>query len=241
MIVAAHQPGYLPWLGYFDKIARADVFVLLDDVQYEAQNFQNRNRVKVNNGVHWLTVPLVRRGRDERIADKLIADHGDGRNHWRRRTWGTLLLHYRRAPYFARYSEALKEVFSRPWERLVELDRRLIELIMGWLGIATPLVMGSSLELSGQKTDRILDFCRRLEATHYLSGSGASTGYLEVPKLHKAGIEVVWQRFEHPVYPQRYSALGFIPHLCALDLLFNCGPAAAKWFRVPSWSRAGGG
>ncbi len=228
MIVAAHQPAYLPWLGYFDKIARCDVFVVMDDLQYEAQNFQNRNRVKVNNGAAWLTLPLQRGPRDERICDKRISNDASPKEHWQRRSWQTLLTHYRRAPHFDRYAEALEHVYTRPWESLVELDLHLLKLMLGWLGISRPVVRASSLELAGQKTDRILDLCRRVGADTYLSGSGGSRGYLDVDQLTGAGVQVAWQRFEHPSYPQRYPDLGFISHLSAIDLILNCGPASGK-------------
>lgn len=224
MIVAAHQPAYLPWLGYLDKIARADVFVLVDDVQYEAQNFQNRNRVKVNNGVAWLTVPLIHGPQSDRVCDKRIANHASLKEHWQRRTWLTLVTHYRRAPHFARYADELEDIYTRPWQSLVDLDVHLLQAMLGWFGISRPIVRSSSLQVTGQKTDRILELCRRAGAKVYLSGRGASVDYLEVEKLDAAGIRVAWQDFRHPVYPQRYPALGFIRNLSALDLILNCGP-----------------
>jgi hypothetical protein len=226
MIVAAHQPAYLPWLGYLDKLAQADVFVVMDDLQYEAQNFQNRNRVKLNSGAGWLTVPLERGAQTDRILDKRIHQGGSPREHWQRRTWRTLETHYGRAPHFARYAEELAEVYRRPWDRLVDLDQHVLELARRWLGITRPILQASSLGLVGGKTDRIIDLCRKLGARVYLSGSGGSTGYLDVAALRRAGITVRWQRFTHPVYPQRYPALGFLPNLAFLDLVFNCGPAS---------------
>lgn len=223
MIVAAHQPSYLPWLGYLDKIARADVFVVMDDLQYEAQNFQNRNRVKLNNGAAWLTVPLERGFRTDRILDKRINNHGSPRQHWQRKTWLTLETHYRRAPHFADYAGELREVYTRPWQRLIDLDLEMLRLALAWLGIDTPLLLSSKLRLRGEKTDRILDMCRVLGADIYLSGRGGSTGYLDVDQLARAGVRVEWQPFEHPVYSQRYPELGFVPCLAFLDLLFNCG------------------
>ena len=98
MIVAAHQPSYLPWLGYLDKVAKADVFVVMDDLQFEAGNFQNRNRCKLNSGTAWLTVPLERGAQTDRICDKRIANGGSPREHWQRRTWLTLTTHYGRSP-----------------------------------------------------------------------------------------------------------------------------------------------
>ncbi len=227
MIVAAHQPHYFPWLGYIHKMAQADLFIVMDDLQYEKDNFQNRNRIKVNNSSAWITVPLERGSQTDRICDKLIKNDGvSAKEHWQRRTWTSLQIHYGKAPHFARYADEVEEVFTRPWTRLLDLTLHILDLVRRWFGIARPLLRSSSLQLEGQKTDRIMDFCRKVDAKVYLSGRGGSTGYLDVDALRQAGVAVAWQSFEHPVYPQRYPALGFIPRMCVLDMLFNCGPAS---------------
>jgi len=229
VIVAAHQPHYLPWLGYLDKLAKCDVFVVMDDLQYEAQNFQNRNRVKLNHGPCWLTVPLLRGDQSDRILDKRIDNTGrGGRHHWQQRTWRTLVTHYGRAPYWDRYAPELEEVYARRWDLLVELDLRMLELARGWFGIARPIVRASSLELTGARTERLAAMCRAVGATVYLSGRGGSTGYLDTELLARGGVTTLWQRFQHPIYPQRYAGLGFVSHLGFLDCLLNCGPAAAS-------------
>ncbi len=227
-MVAAHQPCYLPWLGYFDKIARADLFVVLDDVQYEHQNFQNRNRLKVNNGVVWATVPVEYHGRVERVCDKRIVAERPSRQHWQRRTWRTLSVHYGRAPHFARYREELEEVYHRRWERLIDLDLHLLRLCLRWLGIARPMVFSSEIGVRGQKSELIRDLCRKTGANRYLSGCGGSREYLDVDALRRDGVEVVWQEYAHPMYPQRYPQLGFVPKLSVLDLVLNCGPESAQ-------------
>jgi len=226
MIVAAHQPSYLPWLGYLDKLAKADLFVVMDDLQYEAQNFQNRNRVKLNAGTAWLTVPLVGGHQNETILDKRIQNQASPKEHWQRRTWLTLETHYRRAPHFARYADELKGVFTRSWDRLVDLNLHVLSLAMKWFDIHTPIVRSSTLSLTGYKTERILDMCKKLGATSYLTGSGGSQTYLDSERLGRSGIGVVWQSFEHPTYAQRYSELGFIPNLAFLDLVLNHGDRA---------------
>ncbi len=227
MIVAAHQPAYLPWLGYLDKLAKADLFVVMDDLQYEAQNFQNRNRVKLDRGPHWLTVPLLRGAQTDCVMDKRIDNTGcGGRHHWQRRTWRTLEIHYGRAPHFARYAPALEDTFRRRWDWLVELDLHILDLARGWFGITRPIVRASSLGLGGAKTARIRAMCEAVGAHAYLSGRGGSTGYLDTGELARAGITTLWQHFTHPQYPQRYAGLGFASHLAFLDLLFNCGPDA---------------
>ena len=227
MIVAAHQPHYFPWLGYVHKMAQADLFIVMDDLQYEKDNFQNRNRIKVNNCSAWLTVPLERGSQADLICDKLIRNDGvSAKEHWQRRTWATLQIHYGKAPHFSRYAAELEELYTRPWTRLVDVTLHILELVRGWFGITSPMLLSSSLQLEGQKTDRIIDFCRKVGADVYLSGRGGSTGYLDVDALRQNGVDVAWQSFDHPVYPQRYPALGFMPRMCVLDMLFNCGPAS---------------
>jgi WbqC-like protein len=231
MIVAAHQPHFLPWTGYLAKVLAADLFVVMDDLQYEAQNFQNRNRIKLNHGAAWLTVPLQRGPQSERVCDKRINNQGSPKEHWQRRSFETLKVHYRGAPHWARYEAELADVFGRPWERLVDLDLHMLKLHLGWLDIKKPVLLSSSLGLSGQKTDRIQSLCRAVGAGTYLSGGGGSRGYLDVEQLERAGIGTVWQSFRHPVYPQRYPQHGFVSHLGALDLVLNCGPDSARILR----------
>ena len=227
MIVGAHQPHFLPWLGYLDKLAKSDLFVVMDDLQFERENFQNRQRLKLADGPHWLTVPVLRGKQTDRICDKRIDNAGKGgRHHWQHRIWRTLEIHYRRAPHWDRYAPALEDVFARRWELLVELDLHMLDLARTWLGITKPIVRASSLELSGQKTERIAAMCRAVGAKTYLTGRGGSQGYLDTDLLERRGISVIWQRFHHPQYPQCYGGLGFVSHLGFLDVLFNCGPDA---------------
>lgn len=232
-LVAAHQPAYLPWLGYLAKIAAADLFVVMDDLQYEAQNFQNRNRIKTDVGAAWLTVPVERGSLYDAIIDKRIAQTTNPRHDWRHRTWATIETHYRRAPFFARYAPELRAIYEREWTSLVELDLRMLDLARGWFGITTPIVRASTLALEGRKTDRIVSMVRAVGATTYLSGTGGSTQYLEARAFQLAGIGLAWHRYEHPVYEQRYPAVPFVSHLAFLDAWFNAGPACAGWI-VPA-------
>ncbi len=222
MIVAAHQPNYLPWIGFFEKMARADCFVIVDHVQFERQNFQNRNRIKLADGVRWLTVP-VRRGRQaDRICDKEIVAGATIHTDWQRRSWLTLANAYGAAPYFSTYAEELRAVYERPWQLLVELNIGLIELCRRWLGITTPTVRTSTLGVTDARTKMIAQFCKQVGGDTYLSGSGGSTKYLDIDLLKSEGIAVLWQKFVHPKYPQLHGP--FVSHLSVIDLVFNCGP-----------------
>jgi hypothetical protein len=224
VIVAAHQPHYLPWLGYLAKIAAADLFVVMDDLQYEEQNFQNRNRVKCNHGPIWLTVPLAHGAQADLVSDKRVFNASSRRQHWQRRHFETLRIHYQGAPHWRDYEPELRDLYARPWNRLIDLDLHVLALHLRWFDIRKPVILSSSLQLQGQKTDRILALCRAVGATTYLSGGGGSRGYLDVAQLARAGIGVEWQTFLHPRHAQRYPGLGFTSHLAALDLLLNCGP-----------------
>jgi hypothetical protein len=226
MIVAAHQPSYLPWLGYFDKLAKADLFVVMDHLQFEAQNFQNRNRIKLNTGPAWITVPVERGSQADTILDKKIQNTSSAKEHWQRKTWLTIENNYRRAPFFDHYADELKDVYTRPWERLVDLDLHILTLACKWFGIHRPIVRSSTLDLCGQKTDMLIDLCRKVGADAYLTGSGGSQDYLDAERMGRQGIGVHWQQFDHPEYSQRYPHLGFVSNLAFLDLLLNCGPAS---------------
>jgi hypothetical protein len=224
MIVAAHQPNYLPWLGFFDRLRRCDKFLILDHVQFERQNFQNRTRVRFEDGFKWLTVPVVQKSRDERILDKEIANDREGRLRWGRKQYATLEQLYRGAPYFELYSPALREIFDATWIKLIDLNLTLLRFCMSALEIKTPVVRTSELgPLEGQKSELVLNMCRAAGATAYLSGDGASRNYLDVAAFERAGVEVVWQQFKHPDYPQGRGS-PTVHGLTVLDLLFHCGP-----------------
>jgi hypothetical protein len=242
MIVAAHQPHLIPWLGYVDKWAKCDRFILMDDVQYEEQNYQNRQRIKLADGAHWIIIPLIRGSMSDRIIDKRIENSGKGRrHHWQHRTWKTFECHYKRAPYFAQYAAELEDIFRKQtWEWLIDLQLRILELARTSLQIATPVVRASTLNPVGGKTDRLLDIFTKLGAKVYLSGDGGSTSYLDVDKLNAAGVSVMWQRFTHPTYPQCHPARGFISHLGFIDLVLNCGPESAAVLWPSAEARAGG-
>ncbi len=232
MIAGAHQPLFFPWLGHLDKIRRSDVFVLVDHVQFERQNFQNRNRILTPAGPGWLIVPVRQRSRDERIDEKEIDDRRVGRTTWNEKLVRTLQHAYGRAPHFRPYFEELETLLLRKWTRLVDLDEAVLRWCLGVFEIDVPLVRSSTLQgIGGTKTDLIATMVRAVGATTYLSGTGGSKLYLDVERLRERGIAVEWQAFEHPRYAQLHSPAGFVPKLAAIDLVFNAGPASAAVLR----------
>ncbi len=221
MIVSAHQPQYLPWSGYFDKIAKSDCFVFLDQVQYKQREFQNRNKIKVKDGWAWLTVPVKTKYRYKQPIRDALVDNG--------LSWGREHLHlikawYADAPYFGRYKAFLEDVYWRSWEKLRDLNAFLIKYVMKELDIDRPVYFESELSISSDRTDRIIDICRRLGANTYLAGVGCRA-YLQEDKFISAGIKLVYHEFKHPEYKQLHGAR-FIPCLSVFDLLLNEGDNA---------------
>jgi hypothetical protein len=225
MIVTIHQPHYLPWLGYMHRMARADVFVLLDHVQFERGNgasYQNRTRYRMHAEAHcetrWLTVPVAQRSHTERILDKEVDPL------WRTTAHASTLRHaYREAPHLDAYWPALKAFYAKPWRRLVDLNIASIELLREALDIRTPLIRSSDLQVSGAKSELIIEICRAVGADTFLGGLGGTRRYLDAAAFERAGIRVEWQSFHHPEHPQCGPG-SFMPGLSSLDLLLNCGP-----------------
>jgi hypothetical protein len=216
LIAAVHQPQFMPWLGYFDKMDRADCFVLLEGVQYKKNEWQNRNRIKGAAGPQWLTVP-VRFSFPARIDEVAI----NQAENWRHRHWQALRTNYARAGYWREASGFLEEFYRREWQWLVEVNVASIQWLREVLGITTPLRSASQLPgLSDDPTGRLVDICRAVGAGTYLSGADGPK-YLDLDQFADAGIEVIFQEYQHPVYPQLFG--DFVSHLSALDLVLNCG------------------
>jgi hypothetical protein len=220
--VVVLQPGYLPWLGFFDQLRRADIFVYYDDVQYDKHGWRNRNRIKTQHGPQWLTVPVRHGGLGPvRILDVEL----DGRIAWARKHVATLGQAYARAPFGHRYLPEVGELLHRKWDRLVDLDIACAALIAEWLGLRRRIERSSALGIGGDRSERLINICRHFGATTYVSGDAARS-YLDVPLFERTGIRVEWQQYEHPTYPQLHG--DFVPFLSALDLLLNCGDEAAS-------------
>jgi hypothetical protein len=224
MIIAIHQPCFLPWLGYLDRMLKADLFIVLDHVQFERRNYQNRTRVLVDGQQHWLTVPVVQRSQQERIIDKRIDQPpADEKKWWGSKLYQTLRHAYRDAPYFDLYAPELLEILESRPDRLVDLNLSMLGFVRKVLDIHTPLLNSSAMDIGGARSELILDICRVAGADTYLAGMGGSRQYLDQEAFAEAGIDIVWQDFRHPVYAQCAGGT-FVPGLSVLDLLFNHGP-----------------
>lgn len=216
-IVTIHQPEYLPWAGFFDRIYKADIFVALDEVQYQKGGFINRNKIKTSQGWQWITVPVKEREGLKKINEVII----DNKSNWQENHWKSLFYNYNKAPYFEKYADFLKNVFKKEWELIAELNIYLIENIMNILGIEKQIKKSSLMHVEGKATERLINICKKVGADTYLAGFGGKE-YMDEKKFEENSIKVIYQDFKHPRYSQLYD--GFIPELSIVDLLLNCGP-----------------
>ncbi|MGE5615530.1 MAG: WbqC family protein [Bacillota bacterium] len=226
MKVAIHQPHFLPWLGYLDRMKKADLFIILDHVQFERRNYQNRTQIRVEDEGRWLSVPVVQLSQKERIIEKKVDNPPEGTLRW----WGpnafqTLRYAYRKAPFFDQYAPRLKDILERRWSNLVDLNDATLEFMRESFDICTPLVKSSELRAEGHRSELLLNLCKEVGGKTFLGGLGGSRGYLNLDAFREAGIDVEWQQFPHPRYVQCGSTT-FIQGLSAVDALFNCGPDA---------------
>jgi hypothetical protein len=219
---------YLPWIGYFGMMQNTDVFVFYDDVEF-AHSWQRRNQIKVpedNGGTKWLTVP-VKKNQGQKINEVLINNELS----WRDEHWSEIRSSYSGepvpygaefAPYFDEYRDDIKTIYAKEWQRLVDLTTFTVELLADLIGVDDIEIMATSeMDISGSKTERVLEILQTIGADEYVSGPGAKD-YLDVDRFEEEGIDLYWHEFQHPEYEQPYGE--FVSHLSALDFLFNVGP-----------------
>jgi hypothetical protein len=221
--VTIHQPEFAPWIGFFDKAARAETMILLDDVQYRKNYFHNRNKVRTSDGWSWITVPVRRTGLETLLCDARVAVEDHGR--WRHKIQSTITQAYGRSQFFASIMPSLDSILEAASDRLVTMNAAIIDLAFQHLGISTKLIWSSDLSVEGTGSDRILNLCRAVGAKSYLSGV-SGRDYLDLDSFRREHIDVEFQEFHHPVYDQAYP--GFEPQMSVLDALLQMGPEAAS-------------
>lgn len=225
-VVAIHQPNFFPWLGYFDKIARADVFILLDNVQFPKKggNWSNRVKLIINGQAAWVTMPVVRSYHGTRLINQMQINNATP---WRNKLLKTIQINYSRAPFFDALFPLLSELVNNPTDQLATYNLATIYALMENLELdRSKLVLGSSLNVAGQATDLLISMVKAVGGTAYLAGGGAS-GYQEDEKFAAAGIELIYQNFEHPVYAQ-VNTKQFVPGLSIIDSVINGGFHATR-------------
>ncbi len=212
------QPGYLPWLGFFELMERSDVFIIYDDVDYNTSSWRNRNRIRTKDGSAWLTVPVLTKGRSGQKINEVQINNNDSK--WTQKHYKSLVQYYGRSPYFDRYNPFFRDLYNSSWVKLIDLDMEIINYMRQELDIGTKIIYSSTLYGAGQKNVRIIEICREFAASEYISPNGAKS-YIEPQLFEQANIKLKFQNYKHPVYRQVYD--GFVSHLSTVDLLFNHG------------------
>ena len=218
--IAITQPTYLPWLGYFEQMARADCFVFLDTVQFAHQTWQSRNRIRDREGkILWLTVPIASHHLGDPIHDIRIADQP---RNWQRKHLNSVRTHLGGTPHLDSVMDILEGALNEKHDRLVDLNIDLIDRTRQALGIQTRLLRASELQAEGSRADLLLNICQELDCEHFLANVG-SRSYLhkEESRFHQAGITIDYQCWKHPEYPQRGE--GFIVNLSWVDPVCHLG------------------
>lgn len=220
MIITIHQPEHLPWLGFFNKLSKAEKFVLLDSVPFRKNYFQNRNRIMGSNGVQFIGIPTINVGHiNGTIATTKIAYQGNEK--WRTKYLNTIKMSYSKHPFFSEVYPDLEKAISLKTEYLSDINIAIITSFADRLGFKPEYIKSSTLDVKGAKSDLILDICKNLNADTYIAGP-SGRDYLDMQSFLDSGIKVVFNDYNHPEYPQR-KTLEFVPYLSALDLFMNCG------------------
>ena len=225
MKVIIHQPEYLPYLAFFERMLETDIFVALDDVGYQKNAFINRNKIKTQQGSKWITVPVQGRSPNKKINEVLI----DNSQNWQESILDKIKFSYNKAPYFKEVFSLLEEAFEKKWQKICDLDIFLIKKINEYLGINAKIIKSSDLNVGGQGTERLINILKELKADEYLSGPGTDKGHgVEKAEFKKQGIKVNIKEFSNTKYKQQFEEQDFLPYMSIIDLLFNEGKNSVK-------------
>lgn len=218
MKVGIHQPQYLPWLAYFLKIAKCDIFIILDHVDFQKNGLQNRNQIKTDKGYQWLTVPV-----QHKLGQKINDIKINNQLNWSKKHIKSIINHYSRSKYFDFYINDFKKIYEMNWNKLVDLNLAFIYLILNILKIKTKIIKSSALNVEGKSSQLIINICKKVGAKTYISGTGARE-YLNQNDFKTNKIELI---LEPPVFPKKYDQvynnIGFLNDLSVVDIIMNCG------------------
>ena len=225
---AVMQPTYLPWIGYFEMIDASDIFVFLDDVQFQRKSWQQRNIIKGPNGSVKLTVPVLQKGKRFQRIDQVVINNQEN---WAKRHLKSIEIAYLKSPYFKQYLPAFKSLYEKKYERLVDLNVSFIYMLMELLCIRTPTILSSSLNINSKANMKIIEICRILEVDELYDAAGA-VNFINDELFQEANVRVVYQDYRHPKYNQLHG--DFISHMSVVDLLYNEGPRSLEVIRSGS-------
>lgn len=217
-VIAVHQPNYLPWIGYFDKMSKCDVFVFLDDVQMpRGSGVENRNKIRNYKGWQWLTIPIKKKSKGFQNVNMVEIDNSTD---WAGKHYSSIVHAYTKAPFFKEHHDFFRELYSTSFNKMMDINLKIIKYIKDKLNISAELIHSSDLSIDHKGSERIVEIVKSVNGDVYLSGGGDSE-YLELESFKNAGISVRDQNFVHPEYKQIHGE--FISCMSIIDLMFNQG------------------
>lgn len=217
MIISINQPAYLPWLGYFNRIIKSDLHVVLDHVQFEKNSFTNRNKILLNKQVLWLTIPILTKGQFNNLNINTVKM--DITN-WRKKHWLSIKQAYSKSLFWSSFYEQLENIYIYKYDVLNEFLKSFLGFFLQYMEINTSIEYSSNYHFHEKKSDLVLEICKKFNATKYISGP-LGKNYLEEYKFFKSDIEIVYDNYVHPIYPQISDK--FIYNMSIIDLMANCG------------------
>lgn len=221
------QSNYIPWKGYFDSINTVDEFIVYDDMQYTKRDWRNRNQIKTAQGLFWLTIPVEVKGKFfQKINETQVSDKKWGENHWK-----TLVANYSKAPYFKNYKNIFEDLYrDETLDNITNINISFIKAINAILNISTKIIDSREFDLVEGKTERLVDICKKRNATDYYSGPAAKD-YMDESLFLDQGIKVHYFDYSnYPVYPQLNG--NFAHNVTILDLIFNTGSDARNYLKT---------
>ena len=222
MIVTIHQPNYFPYPGFFQKVLLSDIYVILDRAQFEF-DITNRNKIITPEG-SWsrISVPVKKGQKFFEVRNVEINNDQP----WAEKNWDLICKSYNDSPFFDLYKTTLNSIFKKKWNLIFDLNFYTLKKAFEWLDIKTEFILDSELDVTGMSSEHLLNICKKLGATKYLSGPSGKN-YLNEKIFEQSKIKVEYQKYDPIIYPQKY-AKSFVPNLSILDLLFNMGSDSKK-------------
>lgn len=216
-IIAIHQPDFIPWAGFYYKVAHCDQFVYLDDAQYSNEADHNVNSIKTSQGAYRIKIPV-----EQHLGDLILNVRTRDELKWKEKHLKTIEMNYKKAVYFETFFPMLQDVYEKDYTNLSDFNIALNQMILEGFDIKRPIVKTSEMEIRTTREERILEICKKLNATEYLSGNGARA-YQEESHFAEAGIKLSYIDYKPIVYNQLWPRVGFLPCMSVIDYIFNCG------------------
>jgi hypothetical protein len=214
-IVVIHQPDFIPYLGFFHRLLYADIFIILDDVQFLRRGWHHRDIIKTKDGRKWITLGIKKTDQDTKINEIYLNDEK-----WKKQHLSIIEQNYKKASYFKEIFPFIENLYKQDYEKMIDMNLASIKILLELFDINIDIHFSSSYKINTKSNQLLSDLLKKVDATHYLSGIGAKD-YFDPSPFEKAHIKIIWQEFKHPIYSQLHGE--FIPYLSSIDLLFNCG------------------